>query len=87
MSEPFLFYAYYGSIFISMLMVVIGVSLSLFRYNPQMLRFLFGPISTFAWGESKAEYDAVEKFRQTVLWIIGLVFLLVMFSAVKFAMG
>jgi len=87
MREPFLFYIYYGTIFISIVMVAIGVSLSLFRYNPQLLRFLFGPISNFAWGEGKVEYDAIEKFRQMALWIIGFVFLLVMFSAVKFVMG
>ena len=87
MSEPFLTYFYYGAILASIVMVAGGISLSIFKYNPQFMRLMFGPMSGFGWGGSRFEFEAFDKFRQFVLWVCGGVFLLVMFAAVKFTMS
>ena len=87
MSEPFLTYSYYGAILASTVMVLGGISRSVFKYNPQFMRLMFGPMSGFGWGGSRFEFEAFDKFRQFVFWVCGILFLLVMFAAVKFTMN
>jgi len=86
-SEPFLTYSYYGAILASIIMVTGGISLSIFKWNPQIVRLLFGPMSGFGWGESRVEFEAFDSFRHFVLWLCGGIFLLVIFAAIKFTMN
>jgi len=87
MSQPVLTYYYYGAILASIVMVAGGIALSIFKYNPQFMRLMFGPMSGFGWGGSRVEFEAVNSFRNFVLWVCGGMFLLVIFAAVKFTMG
>jgi hypothetical protein len=80
-------YSFYTVTLVSMFMVSIGVSLSLFKFNPQILRLLFGPVSGFVWGEGQGENEAFEKFRHFALWVFGILFILVMLASVKFRIG
>lgn len=85
LANPFPRYAYYAMIIFSALMVAGGISASIFQFYPQGLRVFFGPLSAFVWGGGQREYELFEKFRNIVLWFLGIVFLIVVAASANFA--
>jgi|GEM_PF-5393474 len=69
----------------SMLMVAVGAARTFFSYNPHGLRILFGPESSFEWGQGKVNYEEREKTRHYAFWIIGVIFLLFLLTSINFA--
>ncbi|MBP6177872.1 MAG: hypothetical protein KA473_15575 [Anaerolineales bacterium] len=68
-----------------LLMVLAGVGRSVFGYNPYLFRVFFGPNSGFVWGQGKEDYEDDEKVRQVAFWVVGIVFLFVLFTSIQFA--
>lgn len=87
LAEPFPRYSYFAAILVSATMMATGISLSWFKFNPQIMRMLFGPMSAFAWGGGQEEYEMYEKFRHFALWFFGILFIIVLFASVKFRVG
>lgn len=68
-----------------LLMVLAGLSRSVFGFNPYGFRVFFGPNSGFVWGQGKEDYEDDEKIRQGVFWVVGVLFLFVLFTSIQFA--
>jgi len=85
LTEPFTRLFFLSYTMASILMVVVGVARTSFNYNPYGLRILFGPESSFVWGQGKVNHDEREQIRQYAFWAIGIVFLLFLFTSIKFA--
>ena len=69
----------------AMFMVVIGTARTFFSYNPYGLRILFGPDSSFAWGQGKVNFEERERIRHYAFWIVGLIFLYFLFTSIQLA--
>ncbi|MDP1547572.1 MAG: hypothetical protein Q8L87_16310 [Anaerolineales bacterium] len=78
-------YTYYAITLFSTLMALGGMAVSIFKFNPQGMRILFGPMSGFLWGVGMEEYELFEKFRHSVLWVIGIIFLAIVFASAAIA--
>lgn len=68
-----------------LIVVLAGVSRSIFGFNPYGFRVFFGPNSGFVWGQGKEDYEDDEKIRQGAFWVVGVLFLFALFTSVQFA--
>ncbi|MDD2921064.1 MAG: hypothetical protein PHQ36_02165 [Anaerolineales bacterium] len=77
-----MFYAYAAA---SALMALIGVAVDAFGYSPYAFRVLFGPESSFVWGQGKVNHEAREYARQITMWVVGIVFIIFLLVSVNYA--
>lgn len=82
LSGRILFFAYSG---VSALMVLSGLFMDFFGYRPHVFRILFGPESSFVWGQGKADHEAREQARQIVMWVIGAAFVIFLFISISYS--
>lgn len=85
LTEPFARIWFLAYTLAAMLMMFVGVARSFFNYNPYGLRILFGPESSFAWGQGKADFEEREQLRQYAFWTVGAIFLFFMLVSIKLA--
>ena len=86
LAEPFARAWFFAYTLASILMVIVGAARSFFNYNPHGFRLLFGPESSFAWGQGKANFEEREQTRQYAFWIVGAIFIFILLTSINFAM-
>lgn len=77
-----LFFAYLG---ISALIFLVGFAVDALGYRPYAYRLLFGPDSSFIWGQGKADHEAREYARQINMAIVGFLFIILLFISMVYA--
>ncbi len=82
LSGRIMFYAYMAA---SAFMALIGVAVDSLGYTPYAFRVLFGPDSSFVWGQGKVNHEAREQARQVALWAVGIAFIFFLFISVNYA--
>jgi hypothetical protein len=85
LTEPSARLGFLAYILASMLMVLVGAARTFFSYNPHGLRMLFGPESSFAWGRGKVNFEEREQIKQYAFWVVGSIFLYLLFISIRFA--
>lgn len=78
-------YAFFLFCLIAAAAALIGVAVDLFEYRPYAYRILFGPDSSFVWGQGKVDHEAREYARQISMWVVGGIFIFLLFISVQYA--
>lgn len=68
----------------SAFMVLGGIIVDFFGFKPYVFRILFGPESSFVWGQGKADHEAREQARQIIMWVIGAAFIVFLLISVNY---
>lgn len=85
LATPFEQYSFYAYAVLSALTVMIGTANRFFNFNPFAFRRLFGPESSFAWGQGKFDFEVRERLRHLTLILLGIAFLFFLFVSLKFS--
>jgi len=69
------------------LMTFIGFAVDMLGYNPYAYRILFGPDSSFVWGQGRADHEAREYARLISMVVVGVAFILLLLVSVGYAVN
>jgi hypothetical protein len=69
------------------LMTLVGFAVDVVGYSPYAYRLLFGPDSSFVWGQGKADHEAREHARQFSMVAVGAAFLILLLVSIGYAVN